>query len=265
MTTRGRALLARLAVIVGLGLLWEGLAGGVIASVQILNPSSVGRPSLILSELYALVASGKIWPHALTTLSEVGLGLALGVVGGLAFGVLAAYERRLDQALTPIMNGLNALPHLALAPFIVSWIGIGLASKVLLSALMALFPIFYNVYQGVRDVRPDWMNALRVMGASRAQIFRIVVVPSLSAWLLSGLRVSAGLALVGAVVGEFIGASQGLGYLMMFAQGFLKINQAMAILLVLGVWGVAMDVGLRRLDRALRPGAPTAAEGSTRP
>lgn len=242
-----KTLLLRGTILAGGLLAWEALGYGV------LNPALAGRPSRIAAELAVLFASGEVWPHLTITAEEFALGLGLGLLVGTSLGLLFAYVRGVDRTLIPFVNGLSALPHLALAPLLVSWLGIGLAPKVAVSALMAAFPIFYNVYQGARSVPGEWTDALRVMGARSGQILRLVVWPALLPWLLSGLRVSAGLALVGAVIGEFIGSTGGLGYLMLFAQGFLQTDRALALLLLLALWGIALDAGLRRLTQALRP------------
>jgi NitT/TauT family transport system permease protein len=244
-----KTLLLRGTLVVGGVFAWEALSYGV------LNPALSGRPSHIAAEIGTLFASGEVWPHLAMTAEEFALGLGLGLLVGTSLGLLFAYARGIDRTLIPFVNGLNALPHLALAPLLVSWLGIGLAPKVAVSALMATFPIFYNVYQGARSVPGEWTDALRVMGARSGQILRLVVWPALLPWLLSGLRVSAGLALVGAVIGEFIGSTGGLGYLMLFAQGFLQMDRALALLLFLALWGIALDAGLRWLTRATQPWA----------
>jgi len=244
-----RPLLIRSLLIIGLALSWEGLSGGFDPAIAPLNPALAGRPSSIIGELVGLFTSGTIWPHLAATGAEVLGGLGLGLLAGLSLGLLFAYSRGLDRTLTPFMNGINALPQLALAPLLVPLLGVGLAPKVTLSALMATCPIFYNVYQGVKEVPAPWLEALQLMGASRLQLIKMVVWPALTPWLLSGLRVSAGLALVGAVIGEFVGSTQGLGYLMLFAEGFLQTNRALAILLLLAAWGILADMVLRRLER----------------
>jgi NitT/TauT family transport system permease protein len=251
-----RLLAVRAALIVGFALSWEYMSGGIDPTVKLWNPAITGRPTLIVSELAALFSQGEIWRHLATTASEFALGLVLGWMSGSALGLLFAHSVRLDRTLIPFMNGVNALPHLALAPLLISWLGIGLGSKIAVSALMALFPIFYNVYQGAKSVHPQWIEVLKVMGARRSQVLKIVVAPALVPWLLSGLRISAGLALVGAVIGEFIGSTQGLGYLMLFAQGFLQTNRALAILALLALWGIALDAALRWIERVVQPWKP---------
>lgn len=248
---RARSLSLRLLAPALVLIAWQFAAGGIVPRLRLIDPALVGRPDLIAVALVRLVASGAIVPHLLTTLEEAVLGLALAVVAGTALGIALGTAKLAADTTLPYMNVLNSIPRLALAPFFVIWFGIGILSKVVMSAATAFFPIFYTTYQGVQGIDRELINALSVMGASRTQLLRIVVLPSVASWVLAGLRTSLGLAIVGAVVSEYLGASQGLGFLLVAAQGVLETNQSWAILVVLALIGVGLDWATRMLERRL--------------
>jgi len=250
------ATLARLAFhsafVLALGLLWEGLAGGLWPDFRPLNPALVGRPSGVVPELFTLLASATLWPHLWATLSETLLGLFWALLSAVVLALAFAQRREVEALFDPWLNALNALPKLALAPFLVVWVGIGFASKVWVSASMAFFPLFYSTLAGLKALDGELVAAHRVMGVAGFRLLRIVVLPATWRWTLSALRAALGLALTGAVVGEFIGAARGLGYLLVGAQGGMATNRALAILIVLGALGAVLDAGARRLNRLYR-------------
>lgn len=249
MRVRLRSLPVRIVLPVVLLVLWELATGGIVPAFAPLDPSLVGRPDLIVRDFLALIGSGEVLPHLVTTLSEAVLGLALSIVGGTVLGVVLGSARLASDAALPYMNVLNSIPRLALAPFFVIWFGIGIASKVLISATTAFFPVFYTTYQGMQSIDRELVNALSIMGAGRWDLLRLVVLPSVGSWVLAGIRTSLGLAIVGAVVGEYLGATEGLGYLLTSAQGALETNRSWAILVVLAIIGVALDAISRLVER----------------
>ncbi len=226
-------------------LLWQAAVGGIVAGFHPLDPVLVGRPDRVAAELLRLIRSGQLPEHLSATFTEAILGLALAIVTGVTAGIAAASNRALAGVTLPYVNIANAIPKLALGPLFLIWFGIGLSSKVAVSAAVAFFPLFYTTYQGVRGTDRELLHAMRIMGAGRWALLRLVTLPSVLTWLVAGLRTSLGLAIVGAVVGEYLGSTKGLGYLLLAAQGMLNTDRAWAILVILGAIGVALD-GLAR-------------------
>ncbi|MCG6134649.1 MAG: ABC transporter permease [Nostoc sp. LLA-1] len=228
-------------------LVWE-LGTGGFNIPKLIEPALVGKPSNIVQELKQLFLSGIIFKHIFVTFQEAMGGLALAVSGGISLGIGLAYSPAGAKITLPYVQVFNSLPRIALAPFFIIWFGIGLLSKVFLAALSAFFPIFFTTYQGLQSIDRELISAFQVMGANRWQMLRMVVLPSVISWVIAGIRTSLGMALVGALVAEYVGSTQGLGYLLMSAQGILNVDQAWAILVVLAVISVFLDWGVRALE-----------------
>jgi NitT/TauT family transport system permease protein len=205
----------RLGLVIGLLLLWELAAG------RLFNEFWSSRPSLIGERLFALLKSGEIWRHVSTTVSEALLGLFLGAVVGTPIGIALAHYRRAAKIVDPFVMGLYGLPRVALAPMFILWFGISLFSKVMMSFSMVLFVFILNVTEGIRTVDPDMIDLMRTMRAPRSYVMRKVTIPSIVPWLIASFRIGIGLSLVGAVVGELIGANRGLGWYVVRAGGQL--------------------------------------------
>jgi NitT/TauT family transport system permease protein len=228
-------------------LVWE-LGTGGFNIPKFIEPALVGKPSNIVQELKQLFLSGSIFQHIFVTFQEAMGGLALAVTGGISLGIILAYSPPGAKITLPYVQVFNSLPRIALAPFFIIWFGIGLISKVFLAALSAFFPIFFTTYQGLQNIDRELISAFQVMGANRWQMLHMVVLPSVISWVIAGIRTSLGMALVGALVAEYVGSTQGLGYLLMSAQGILNVDQAWAILVVLAVISVFLDWGVRALE-----------------
>jgi NitT/TauT family transport system permease protein len=187
------------------------------------------------------------------TLSAAFAGLLLGMLGGFLLGILLGYWRAAANVVEPIFVALNSLPRVALAPVLIIWFGLGVTSKIFLSLFTVFFVVFWNTYLGVRSVDAELVKSLRVMGAQRRQIARIVVLPSVFQWVFAALRTSVSFALTGAVVGEFIGSSAGLGYRMNIAAGLLNTPRVFGILLLLALIGALLVEAAKRVElRVLR-------------
>lgn len=171
------------------------------------------------------------------------------MIGGISLGIVLAYSPSGAKIILPYVQIFNSLPRIALAPFFIVWFGIGLLSKVLLAALAAFFPIFFTTYQGIQTIEPELIAAFQVMGANRWQMLHMVVLPSVLSWVIAGIRTSLGMALVGALVAEYIGSTHGLGYMLMAAQGNLNVDKSWAILVVLASISVFLDWGIRVLEK----------------
>jgi NitT/TauT family transport system permease protein len=217
----------RAGLIVALVLIWEFSAG------RLYNEFWSSRPSLIGARLLTLLASGEIWRHLGATVSEALLGLLLGALVGTPIGIALAKYRRAAEIVDPFVMGLYGLPRVALAPMFILWFGISLLAKVMMSFSMVLFVFILNVTEGIRTVDPDMVDLMRTMRAPRSYILRKVTIPSIVPWLLASFRIGVGLSLVGAVVGELIGANRGLGWYVLRAGGQLDTTGVFTGLLIL--------------------------------
>lgn len=207
---RGRQRLARLAfqllaVVVILGL-WQLLSGRVIASFLISNPVDV------VKKLSDVIRTRLIWTDISVTAQELLIGYALGVVGGALAGWALGISEFFGSVCEPIINAVNGIPKIALAPVFLLWFGLGIWSKVAQAGMVVFFVMFYNVYMGMRNVPEPLVNVIRVIGGSRLLIIRRVVFPSLATSIFAGLKAGVPFAMIGVIVGEFVAADQGVGY-----------------------------------------------------
>ena len=240
------AWIRQLAAFVVLLALWE-LAG----RAGMLNPMYAPMPSRVGSALIELFADGRIWPHLEATFAAALGGLTLGIAVGIVLGVAAALVPLVAELLEPVMTLLNAVPRVILAPLFVIWLGIGLASKVALSFILVAVLIFFTVYGGIRQVDRRLVERVVTLGGDRRALVRHVYLPSVASWVLGSMKVAVGFAFTGAVVGEFVAASRGLGYLLSFAQS--TYNSALMFALILLILAVVLLIfGLAgRLEKHL--------------
>lgn len=216
---------------------------------------ATGVPRFILpGPLQVLTALGAnaqpIMLHAAVTFAEILLGLVLGTLFGGTSALTLAYFRPARRWLLPVLVASQAVPVFALAPLLVLWLGYGMISKVAMATLIIYFPVAASFYDGLRRTDPGWLDLARTMNGTRWTILRHVRIPAALPALASGLRVATAVAPIGAVVGEWVGASRGLGYLMLHANARMQIDLLFAALLTLAVFAVglyfAVDVTLRR-------------------
>ena len=218
-----------------------------------LNPLYMPTPLQIWGALVELFADGRIWPHIEATFTAALAGLALGIVVGIVLGVVAALARPVAELLEPVMLLLNAIPRVILAPLFVIWFGIGIASKVALAFILVAVVIFFTVFTGIRQVDRKLVERIVTLGGGRWDLLRHVYLPSVAAWVLGNLKVAVGFAFTGAVVGEFVAASRGLGYLLSFAQSTYNASLMLAIvLLIMAVVLVIFALAGRLEKRLLR-------------
>ncbi len=220
-----------------------------------------GEPLKIFARIWAwFVVNADIYQHLGITLIETVLAFGIGTALGLACGLWLALSPLAAAICDPYIKALNSMPRVILAPIFAVWFGLGVASKVALGVTLVFFIVFFNVYQGVKEVSPVVLANARMLGASPRQLLRHVYLPSATSWVFSSLHTSVGLAFVGAVVGEYLGSSRGVGYLILQAEGAFDINTVMAGILVLTVFALLLDSLVGRLEKRLMKWQPKTGE-----
>jgi len=220
-----------------------------------------GEPLKIFGRIWAwFVGNADIYRHLGVTLLETALAFIIGTALGLGFGLWLALSPLAAAIFDPYIKALNSMPRVILAPIFAVWFGLGVASKVALGVTLVFFIVFFNVYQGVKEVSPVVLANARMLGANQRQLLRHVYLPSAMSWVFSSLHTSVGLAFVGAVVGEYLGSSQGVGYLILQAEGAFDINTVMAGILVLTVFALALDALVSMAEKRLMKWQPKAGE-----
>jgi NitT/TauT family transport system permease protein len=228
LTARHISLLRRLVAFLLLLGAWEGAA-----RARLVDPFFVPPPSRVAQVLWTLFVGGSIWQHLEATFSAALIGLALGLIAGTLLGFIAALAPLVAELLEPLMILLNAIPRVILAPLFVIWFGIGLGSKIAIAFVLVAVITFFAVYSGIREVDKRLIERVRTLGGGTWTLTREVYLPSVTTWVLSNLKVAVGFAFTGAVVGEFVAASRGLGYLLTFAQSTFNTAQVLAIIIVI--------------------------------
>ncbi len=220
-----------------------------------------GEPLKILNRVWSwFVRDADIYQHLGITLTETLAAFAVGSAMGLAGGLWLALAPMASALLEPYIKAFNAMPRIILAPIFSVWFGLGMGSKVALGVTLVFFIVFFNVYQGVKEVSPVVLANARMLGASQRQLLRQVYLPSATSWVFSSLHTSVGLAFVGAVVGEYLGSSQGVGYLILQAEGSFDINTVMAGILVLTAFALVLDEVVGRIEKRLMKWQPRSGE-----
>jgi NitT/TauT family transport system permease protein len=220
-----------------------------------------GEPLVIFARVWRWFVTGAdIYQHLWVTLLETVLAFGLGTLMGMGCGLWLALSPMAAAIADPYIKALNSMPRVILAPIFTVWFGLGIASKVALGVTLVFFIVFFNVYQGVKEVSPVVLANARMLGASPRQLLRHVYLPSATSWVFSSLHTSVGLAFVGAVVGEYLGSSRGVGYLILQAAGAFDINTVMAGILVLTGFALVLDAAVGGIARRLMKWQPKAGE-----
>ncbi len=227
------------------------LAAWALASGRWVDRQFIADPLSVLGALGSLVGSGRLWPDLAQTMVEVLSGYAIGATLGVALALMVAFEETLQRILRPFLIAFYSIPKIALAPVFVMWFGLGLAPKVVLAAMFVFFVVFMNMVTGLYQVSPILVNAVRVMGATRRDIVWKVALPSSTPYLMTGLRIAIPEALIGAVIGEFMSATAGLGYLVNEAAQQFNMAVTLAAIVALLVVVLAMDAGITALEGRL--------------
>jgi NitT/TauT family transport system permease protein len=200
-----------------------------------------GEPLKVLSRLWDWFVGGDIYQHLWITLVETMLAFLIGTISGVIVGLWLALSPMASAICDPYIKAMNAMPRVILAPIFFVWFGLGIASKVALGVTLVFFIVFFNVYQGVKEVSPVVLANARMLGASQRQLLRYVYLPSATSWVFASLHNSVGLAFVGAVVGEYLGSAAGVGYLIHQAEGVFDINTVFAGILLLTAFALVLD------------------------
>jgi NitT/TauT family transport system permease protein len=246
--SRSKVVVYRLIVLICGLLFWQLSAGDLISGIRLVDPFFISSPSRIAVDLMNGFSNGLLIRDVGVTVFEAFAGLAIGMVTGVAVGLAFGMWKPLEQIGEPFMAALNALPRPAIAPLAVLWLGIGLASKVLLAWSLVFFLVFYNTYLGVKTIDQDIINAVRVMRARPIQLIRIVIFPSVFSWIFAAFRLSVSYALIGAIIGEFVGATAGLGYQLITAEGLLQTDRVYSALFLVGVIAVLLTSLAKMLE-----------------
>ena len=219
-----------------------------------------GEPVKIFRVIWEWFTGGAIYQHLWVTLQETALAFVIGSVLGLAFGLWLGLTPMASALLDPYITAMNAMPRVVLAPIFMVWFGLGIWSKVVLGVTLVFFIVFFNVYQGVKEVSPVVLNNTVMLGANRKQLLRYVYLPSATSWVFSSLHTAVGMAFVGAVVGEYLGSARGVGYLIQQAEGAFDINSVFAGILVLTAFALVLDFAVGRAERRLLVWRPVQSE-----
>jgi NitT/TauT family transport system permease protein len=258
--SRGTIWIYRIIVLIILLALWQ-VASARSAEARFF----MGSPVAVAAQIWRWFASGVIYRHLAITLSETLLSFVIGTALALVVGLFLALDRFWSGVFDPFIKAVNTMPRLILAPIFSVWFGLGIWSKVALGVTIVFFIVFFNVYQGVREVSPILIANVRMLGASRAQLVRRVYIPSAMSWVFSSLHLSVGMAFVGAVIGEYLGSAAGVGYLILQAESTFDIDQVVAGIVVLTAFALLLDAAVTlaetRLVGRTRPRAPEARAG----
>lgn len=204
-----------------------------------------------------------IYEHLMVTLFETVLAFAFGTIGGLGVGLWLGLSPRASDILSPYITAANSMPRVILAPIFAMWFGLGIWSKVALAFTLVFFIVFFNVYRGIREVNPVLINNARMLGASRGQLLRYVYLPSATSWVFSSLHTSVGMAFVGAVVGEYLGSAQGVGHLILEAEGYQDTSTVIAGIIVLTLCALVLDFLVTIFEKKLLKWQPSPGSGGS--
>jgi NitT/TauT family transport system permease protein len=248
-----------LVAVVAIGL-WHVLTTDAYFGEAVLPPFFFSTPTDVGARLIQFFAGGAIWRHLMVTLSESMLAFAIGASGGVLIGFGFARMPAVAAVLDPYVKIANALPRVVLAPIFALWFGLGIWSKVALGVTLVFFIVFFNVYQGVKEVNPTVLANARMLGMNHRALMRHVYWPAALSWVFSSLHTSVGFAVVGAVVGEYLGSAAGLGYLIQQAEGVFDVAGVFAGMFVLAAFVIVIDAVVSLAERRLlvwRPDART--------
>jgi NitT/TauT family transport system permease protein len=261
--SRPKLLALQLLVALAAVLIWQLLTTVPIGGVKLLPPFFFSTPTDVAARIVKWFVEGTIWKHLWITLVESVLAFVIGSVAGVLIGFWFAQQPRVAAVFDPYVKMTNALPRVVLAPIFALWLGLGIWSKVALGVTLVFFIVFFNVYQGVKEVSPTVLANARMLGMSERALMRHVYWPSALSWMFSSLHTAVGFAVVGAVVGEYLGSAAGLGYIIQQAEGVFDVAGVFAGMLVLAAFVIGIDFIVTLVERRLLIWRPVAAETRT--
>ncbi|MEK8129574.1 ABC transporter permease [Paenibacillus filicis] len=225
--------------------LWELLSG------RAFNAFWLSKPSLILERIVEMTQKGTLWFHLSVTLQEAVFGLIIGMVGGTLLGIVLAYSGIFERWIYPYIMALYSLPRVSLAPLFIVWFGIGMSSKILMVVAMVIFVAFYNAFEGIRNIDKDLLDMMKTYKAGKLQKLTWVILPSITVWILTSLRLNIGMALIGSVIAELVGANRGLGYYITYSSGMLDTTGIFTGLFLIMLIAVVLEQVVIQLERRL--------------
>lgn len=250
--TKLKSRIILVSLLAGMIIVWQ-----LLAEKGMINQMFFSSPKAVWDDLKEMFGTGYIFPHLKVTLYAAFLGLFYGIVFGTLTAFLVGNSKVLIHILEPIFVGIHGLPLLALGPLFVVWFGIGIKSKIFMATINVFFLVFFNVYAGVKDVDVQLINTLKLMRASNMQILWKVIMPSCVPWLTASLKAGVGAAVLGAIVGEYLGASAGLGWIIQTAGGYYNITRVIACVLVLMVIMFVLDAIVKKIDKSVLKWRPS--------
>jgi NitT/TauT family transport system permease protein len=242
-----KLLLGRIVLIGALLAFWE------LSALTFADEFFISRPTVVAEKFAELVASGRLFYHGGITVVETLAGFLAGAATGIMVGLLLGRNESLARLFDPVLVAINSLPKVALAPLFIMWFGIGIGMKIILTATIVFFLVFINTYNGVRNVDPELIEILRLMGAKERHLVAKVIVPSALQWVFAGLQLSIPYALIGSVVGEIMAANRGLGFLLQDAAGQLDTGGVFAALLAIIAVALLLQAAVKLCEKRLTP------------
>ena len=246
MVKKGYILAIQCFIVLAFLLLWE-----LISVYEIVKPLYISSPTKIWDYIIDGFRDGFLIRHLFVTLNEAFWGLVLGVFLGVILGVLFALSKTIDNIFQPFISMFNAMPRLAFAPIIMLWFGFGLFSKVIIVVSMVFFVVFFNIYHGIKEINPILLKNSVTLGATKMQILKNIYMPSIFGWLFASLRLSVAYAIISAILGEYVGASEGLGFLIDNAQSMFNSTAVYGGIIVLMVVALVIDNIIRILEQKI--------------
>jgi len=256
--SRIKLLFLQLVVAVVVVALWHLLTAVPVFDKPILPSFFFATPGNVARRIVRWFSEGTIWRHLWITLVESVLAFVIGSLAGVLVGFWFGRQPAIAAVFDPYVKMTNALPRIVLAPIFALWLGLGIASKVALGVTLVFFVVFFNVYQGVKEVSPTVLANARMLGMDERQLMRHVYWPSALSWMFSSLHTSVGFAVVGAVVGEYLGSAAGLGYLIQQAEGVFDVAGVFAGMFVLAAFVIVIDAVVTMIERRLLVWRPVA-------
>jgi NitT/TauT family transport system permease protein len=240
---------------------WE-----LLARTGVIDPFFFSYPSQILHQLGTWAVdgtqAGPLWQQVLIMVQEAVIGFVVGVVLGIVCGIALGRVRLLSDVFGVYIKVFNSIPRIVVGSILIVWLGLGIASKVVLAAILVFFAVFFNAFQGTREVDRNLVANARLLGASKGQVTRQVVLPSAFTWIIASMHTSFGFALIGAIVGEFLGANKGLGYLITFAQGTFNPAGIFAAMLIIAIVALIAEYLMGLLEKRLLSWRPPQLSGA---